>query len=80
MLPSGGVEFRALDDERMGVQVFNLSGGLVFSAETATGVLRFEGLSSKGQRLAKGVYLYIVTLYGRDGTVWRSEVRKLIVR
>lgn len=80
MLPSGGVEFRALDAERMGVQVFNLSGGLVFSAETATGVLRFEGLSSKGQRLAQGVYLYIVTLYGRDGTVWRSEVRKLIVR
>jgi hypothetical protein len=80
MLPSGGMEFRALDAERMGVQVFNLSGGLVFSAETATGVLRFEGLSSKGQRLAKGVYLYIVTLYGRDGTVWRSEVRKLLVR
>jgi hypothetical protein len=34
----------------------------------------------RGQRLAKGVYLYVVTLYGRDGSVWRSEVRKLVVK
>ncbi|MEM4414307.1 MAG: dockerin type I domain-containing protein, partial [Candidatus Caldarchaeum sp.] len=80
MLPSGGVEFRALNAERMSVQVFALSGSLVFNAETTTGVLRFEGISNRGTRLAKGVYLYIVTLYGRDGTAWRSEVRKLIVR
>jgi len=79
-LVSGGVEFRALGAERMGVQVFALSGSLVFSAETVTGVLRFEGISNRGTRLARGVYLYIVTLYGRDGTAWRSEVRKLIVR
>ncbi len=79
-LPSGGVEFRALNAERMGVQVFALSGSLVFSAETTTGVLRFEGISNRGSRLARGVYLYIVTLYGRDGSVWRSEVRKFIVR
>ncbi len=79
-LPSGGVEFRALSAEHMSVQVFALSGSLVFSAETTTGVLRFEGLSNRGTRLAKGVYLYMVTLTGRDGAIWRSEVRKLIVR
>lgn len=79
-LPSGGLEFRAMNAERLSVQVFSLSGSLVFNAETTTGVLRFEGLSNKGTRLAKGVYLYVVTLYGRDGAVWRSEVRKLIVR
>lgn len=79
-LASGALEFRALGAERLSVQVFGLSGQLVFSAETTTGALRFEGLSNRGQRLAKGVYLYIVTLYGRDGTVWRSEVRKLLVR
>ncbi len=80
MLPSGGVEFRALSAERMSVQVFALSGSLVFSAETTTGVLRFEGVSNRGTRLARGVYLYVVTLTGRDGAIWRSEVRKLIVR
>jgi hypothetical protein len=79
-LASGGVEFRALDAERLSVQVFSLSGQRVFSAETTTGILRFEGLSSKGQRLAQGVYLYVVTLTGRDGAVWRSELRKLIMR
>nr|BAL59257.1 hypothetical protein HGMM_OP3C412 [Candidatus Acetothermum autotrophicum] len=79
-LPSGALEFRAPGAESMSVQVFGLSGSLVFHAETTTGVLRFEGISNKGTRLAKGVYLYLVTLYGRDGSVWRSEVRKLIVR
>ncbi len=80
MLPAGGLELRAPGAERVGLQVFALSGQMVFSAETATGTLRFEGLSSRGQRLARGVYLYRVTLYGRDGSVWRSEVRKLVVR
>jgi M6 family metalloprotease-like protein len=60
--------------------VYDLSGRLVARESALGGVLRFEGLSSKGARLAQGVYLYVVTLYGRDGTVWRSEVRKLLVR
>jgi hypothetical protein len=80
MLPSGGLELRAPSAERLSLQVFALSGQMVFSAESATGTLRFAGVSYKGQRLAKGVYLYVVTLYGRDGSVWRSEVRKLVVK
>jgi hypothetical protein len=80
MLPSGGLELRAPSAERLSLQVFGLSGQMVFSAESATGTLRFAGVSNRGQRLAKGVYLYVVTLYGRDGSVWRSEVRKLIIR
>jgi hypothetical protein len=80
MLPSGGLELHAPSAERLSLQVFALSGQMVFSAESATGTLRFAGVSYKGQRLAKGVYLYVVTLYGRDGSVWRSEVRKLIIR
>jgi hypothetical protein len=80
MLPSGGLELRAPSAERLSLQVFALSGQMVFSAESATGTLRFAGVSNRGQRLAKGVYLYVVTLYGRDGSVWRSEVRKLVVK
>jgi hypothetical protein len=80
MLPSGGLELRAPSAERLSLQVFALSGQMVFSAESATGTLRFAGVSNRGQRLAKGVYLYVVTLYGRDGAVWRSEVRKLVVK
>jgi hypothetical protein len=80
MLPSGGLELQAPSAERLSLQVFALSGQMVFSAESATGTLRFAGVSNRGQRLAKGVYLYVVTLYGRDGSVWRSEVRKLVVK
>jgi hypothetical protein len=80
MLPSGGLELRAPSAERLSLQVFGLSGQMVFSAESATGTLRFAGVSYRGQRLARGVYLYVVTLYGRDGSVWRSEVRKLVVK
>jgi hypothetical protein len=80
MLPSGGLELHAPSAERLSLQVFALSGQMVFSAESATGTLRFAGVSYRGQRLAKGVYLYVVTLYGRDGSVWRSEVRKLVVK
>jgi hypothetical protein len=80
MLPSGGLELQAPSAERLSLQVFGLSGQMVFSAESATGTLRFAGVSYRGQRLAKGVYLYVVTLYGRDGSVWRSEVRKLVVK
>jgi hypothetical protein len=80
MLPSGGLELHAPSAERLSLQVFGLSGQMVFSAESATGTLRFAGVSNRGQRLAKGVYLYVVTLYGRDGSVWRSEVRKLVVK
>ena len=64
----------------MQLSVYDLSGRLVASESALGSELRFEGLSNRGTRLAKGVYLYIVTLFGRDGTVWRSEVRKLIVR
>jgi len=60
--------------------VYDLSGRLVASESALGSELRFRGLSRDGWRLARGVYLYIVTLYGRDGTIWRSEVRKLIVR
>jgi hypothetical protein len=80
MLSSGGLELHAPSAERLSLQVFGLSGQMVFSAESATGTLRFAGVSNRGQRLAKGVYLYVVTLYGRDGSVWRSEVRKLVVK
>jgi hypothetical protein len=80
MLSSGGLELHAPSAERLSLQVFALSGQMVFSAESATGTLRFAGVSNRGQRLAKGVYLYVVTLYGRDGSVWRSEVRKLVVK
>jgi len=80
MLSSGGLELRAPSAELLSLQVFALSGQMVFSAESATGTLRFAGVSNRGQRLARGVYLYVVTLYGRDGSVWRSEVRKLVVK
>ncbi len=60
--------------------VYDLSGRLVAQESTLGSELRFAGLGRDGRRLARGVYLYVVTLTGRDGAIWRSEVRKLIVR
>lgn len=61
------------------ITVYDLAGQCV-AAESAPGSeLRLTGLSKDGQRLAKGVYLYVVTVSGWDGTVIKSEVRKLVI-
>ncbi len=61
------------------VQVYSLSGSLVFSGQSAGNTLSFNGLSSSGQTLANGVYLYVVTVNGANGQQVRTNVGKLIV-
>lgn len=66
--------------ESVQLQLFDLNGRTVLDHRSAGATLTVPFVNGKGSRLAKGVYLYTVTLSGRDGTAWRSEVRKLIVR
>ncbi len=62
------------------VQLFDLMGRVVGQADADGPVVMLKAQDRSGQRLAPGVYLYIMTVRSPDGQVWRSEVRKLIVR
>jgi subtilisin family serine protease len=66
--------------EAVQIQLFDLNGRTVLDHQSRGAVMTVPLVDGKGRRLARGVYLYVVTLSGRDGSVWRSEVRKLVVR
>lgn len=61
------------------VQVYNLSGSLVFDAQSVGNTLAFNGLSNDGQVLANGVYLYVMTVNGSDNQMVRTNVSKFVV-
>lgn len=66
--------------QAMKVEVFGLSGERVFDSDFVSArALNWNGLSSDGVRVANGVYLYLVTVRGADGSVLRGEVKKLVV-
>lgn len=60
------------------VQVWDLSGQLVFESEASGDRVTWDGTDSNGDQLANGVYLYVVTATGRDRSE-TSSVRKLVV-
>jgi len=63
------------------ISIFNLAGKKVFSSGWVNNDNSFSWhlQDDAGQSLANGVYLYIVAVKGWDGSVIRSEVRKLIL-
>jgi len=79
---SGGVTFRVegLGIRSMEVEVFDLSGRKVYESGLVAGTqLRWNLLNDRGQQVANGVYLYVVTVRGATGEVVRTDVRKLVV-
>ncbi len=63
----------------LSVEIFDLRGRAVLrSGKTANGFV-WQGRNRYGERLANGVYLYVVTAYGPRGEVVQSEVRKLVL-
>lgn len=65
-----------------GVRVtgFDLGGRQRFTSSARGTSLEWRALDEMtGRRLANGVYLYLVSVEGVNGQVWRSDVRKLIV-
>ena len=65
--------------EGMGVNIFSLSGDVVFSQETNGTSLSWNQMTSAGAPVANGTYLYVVTVEGADGQTLTSEVNKLAV-
>ncbi len=60
------------------VQVWDLSGQLVFESEASGSKVTWDGTDSNGDQLSNGVYLYVVTAVGKDRSE-TSSVRKLVV-
>jgi hypothetical protein len=64
---------------KINVQVFTLSGTNVFEQTKLGQQLAFNGRAANGQRLANGVYFYVITAMDARGQVLRSEVNKLVI-
>jgi hypothetical protein len=61
------------------VIIFDLSGKLVFRSDWVQNGFTWNLLDNRGQPLANGVYLYVITYRREDGTILRSEVKKLVI-
>lgn len=61
------------------VELFTLTGARIRQARAEGQGVTLKLADEKGQMLANGVYLYVVTVRGWDGRELRSTVRKLIV-
>jgi hypothetical protein len=62
----------------VGLKLYSLAGGLVLEREAQGNMLQFQ-LNGPSGAWANGVYLYVVTVKGYDGSILRSEVRKLVI-
>nr|BAL59127.1 cell surface protein [Candidatus Acetothermum autotrophicum] len=62
------------------VQVFNLAGSPVLRSAWQKGTeLDWLALTDDGRPLANGVYLYVLSARGADGSVIQSRVQKLVI-
>lgn len=78
----GPIRFAALGSgvAALRVQVFSLAGRAVFdSGFLSSYALEWLPVNDRGAPLATGVYLYVIGARLADGTLIRSEVRKLVV-
>jgi hypothetical protein len=77
----GSIAFRAQGTglSSMEVQLYSLTGRQILAGKSTGNLLMVRAHDQFGKALANGVYLYVVTVHGMDGSVVRSEVRKLVI-
>jgi hypothetical protein len=75
------LEFQAMGSGIAGVRVvlYDLRGRKVAEASSKSSHLRFEALDAQGRPLANGVYFYIITYVGADGSVTVAQIKKLVL-
>ena len=62
------------------IQLFDLSGKRVLELKSnSSAEMRRPLMTERGEPLANGVYLYLVSVRDKDGRLMRSEVKKLII-
>lgn len=72
-------EAQGTNIESVQVHVYDTSGRLVSTIENSGNRLSWNGLNRNGQRLANGVYLYVMTVQGTYGDLVRTKVQKFAV-
>ncbi len=75
-----GIQFTLMGRHEFRVQVFDLSGRPVYTSDWTGTSLIWKLQNNKGQRVAKGVYLYIVAMRDSKGEITRTKLQKLIVK
>ncbi len=75
------LEFKVTDASVAAVHValYNLRGHKISEVSSESGQLRLETLDHHGRPLANGVYFYVITYKGADGSVLRDRIRKLVL-
>lgn len=72
------VEGRGVAEIR--AEVYDLSGARVFDSQFVAGnQLSWNLMNDRGEVLANGVYLYVLTVKGYDGGLLRGKIKKLVV-
>jgi hypothetical protein len=66
--------------QEINVRVYDLKGRLVFQGSAPSNGLTWALEDQTGRRVARGVYLYLVTARGHHGEVTTSKLQKLLVR
>ncbi len=65
--------------KQINVQVFSLTGQRVYSSGWVADGHEWQLESTAGQKVANGVYLYLVTVRGFDGRRVQTQVKKLLI-
>jgi hypothetical protein len=63
----------------MHVQIMNSNGQILFDRKQTGSRLAWNMSDASGSRVANGVYFYRVTTTNSDGSISRSEVKKLVI-
>ncbi|MBI3355601.1 MAG: gliding motility-associated C-terminal domain-containing protein [Nitrospirae bacterium] len=81
LLTKDTVQFRVLgsDIKDLQVQVFDLRGRSVYQSNW-NGSAVWTLQNQKGQRVAHGVYLYLITVRGLNGDVAKTKLQMLLVK
>lgn len=62
------------------LELYNLAGKKIYSArEAGTGAITWDLTNKEGNRVSNGVYLYMVSVEGKNGKTARSNIQKLVV-
>ena len=72
-------EVKGVGIDQIEVQVFDLSGRLVFDSGWQPNGYEWHLETNDGDTLANGIYLYVVTVKGYNGQTVVTEVKKLAV-
>jgi hypothetical protein len=78
--PSAVFQAEGLGIAQVFIEIYDLSGTPAFTSGWQSGsTFEWHLQNNQGQSIANGVYLYVITVRGWDGTILRSEVKKLVV-